>query len=131
MIKRNNTCLTDMLNNKLANCTKMKKANKSINIVNDATIIHNINNHTIKGVYLITFKNNVAIERKKYGNLTGKILSYLKAEKFELFFVREYIKTTNVDLRLENFDILTPIKQKIKMVVTYYTIVNKHNKLEM
>lgn len=78
MIKANNTCLSDMLNNKHANCTKINEKNESIKIIKDGAIVvsgkHKVNNHIINGVYLVTFQDNVTIDSKIYENPTGKII---------------------------------------------------------
>ena len=71
---------------------------------------------------MVTFQDNVTIDSKIYENPTGKIINHLKEGKFKTFFIKEYIETKNVDLRLNNFNILTPLKQEINNNPIWWSI---------
>lgn len=118
MINKNQTCLTNILNNKIANYTKIKEKNEQLKNIKDGAVLitgkHNVNNHSIDGIYLVTFNNKVVIDNTEFENPTGKILNYLREGKFKNFYIKEYIESEKEHLKLRNINILNQFKQEMQ-----------------
>lgn len=116
-LKPTNTCLSNLLNDKKTNCTKLREKNVKLEVIKDGIILlsgkHTVDNQTINGTYLATFENTTTIDGIIYENQSKKLLNFLKKFNIDDYDIDEYLETINKELQMDNINLMDQIQTEI------------------
>lgn len=103
------SCLSRLLNREDSNCTKIRERNSELELLNDGVILlsgsHVVNNVSITGTYLVTFKKEVVIDNRTYNNPTEKIWEFLRHNYENTYNVEKYIESPDLKIKFDNIKI--------------------------
>lgn len=117
-VNNETNCLTNLLNNKKADCHKVKENNPEVKIIKDGIIFVSgkttINEKVYIGIYLIHFKNNVTINSKRYENKRTEILKHMKLNSPIELNILKYLESSDEKLKFSNIDLIRPYIKDMK-----------------